>query len=115
MAMEVQSQLDYIFKGMEVYDWNGDHVGTVEYVYFGADTSADEMFDIDTLKSELSEAMGGIKGFPTPVYSRLHRYGFIRVKRGFLRPDMFIVPQQIANVEDDRVYLSVETHALLKG
>ena len=113
--MELQSQLDYIFKGMEVYDWNGDPVGTVEYVYFGGDSGVNEVPDIDSLKNEMSEAMGGVKGFPTPVYSRLHRYGFIRAKRGFLRADVFIVPQQIANVEDDRVYLSVESNALLKG
>ena len=113
--MELQSQLDYIFKGMEVYDWNGDHVGTVEYVYFGSNADINEMQEIDTLKDTMSEATGGVKGFPIPVYSRLHRYGFIRVKRGFLRADVFIVPQQIANVEDDRVYLSVESNALLKG
>jgi hypothetical protein len=113
--MELQSQLDYIFKGMDVYGADANRIGSVDYVYFGSDTAVDTVPELETLKAELTEALGGFKAFPPPVYSRLHRYGFIRIRRGFLRSDVIVVPQQIANVEDDSVYLNVDNDSLLKG
>jgi hypothetical protein len=113
--MEAHNQLNYIINGMDVFDVNGKRIGSVEYIYHGKDTTLTDNPNIETLQAEMHEALGGTKDFPYPVYSRLYHYGFIRVGRNFFQSDIFVVPQQIDDIEEASVYLNAATDALLKG
>lgn len=112
--MEAHDQLNYITNGMDVFDVNGKRVGTVQHIYSGNDMVLTNNPDMQTVRAELQEALGGEKDFPTPVYSRLYRYGFLHVRRGLFLPDVFIVPQQIDDVEEASLYLNVPIDELLK-
>jgi hypothetical protein len=113
--MQAQNQLKHIVKDMTVYNIDEDTIGLVQYVYFGKDSAIEPIPEMSELKTELQEAMGGIKNFPPPVYTRLYGYGFVRICRGFFQSDLFVLPEQIADVDEDNVYLKVQTYQLLKG
>jgi len=118
------SILSQIHEGMEVYDREGQKVGTVEHVQFGDEDPTNPGVETRTaqnpellnnsLVENLAEALAGTNDVPEVVRARLLRYGFIKVDTGLLSSDRYIMPDQIAHVAEDRVHLLVLHKDLLK-
>jgi hypothetical protein len=49
-----------------------------------------------------------------PAQMRLKRQGYIQIVTGFLSRDRFVTPDQIAELHDDHVRLSVDDIDLIK-
>ncbi len=113
--------LSKVYKGMEVYDVEGDKVGTVERVFLGAvgqesenraqgprtapvpDPTKDESFVED-----LSDVFDPEDKIPDVVRERLLRHGFIRVEGAELfDQDQYVIPEQIAAIDEDGVKLRI--------
>lgn len=120
--------LEMIREGMEVYDRDGQQIGTVEQVYFGAtagrtaehgrdaataanpDVSRDE-----SLIDEFAEVFAAPGELPEVLRNQLLRRGFIKVDAsGLFAGDRYVMPDQIAEVSGDRVMLSVLRDELIK-
>jgi hypothetical protein len=122
--------LEQIREGMQVVDSQEKEVGKVKSVFFGAmadqpdyegvgaatnQGSSPELYPSDTLTSAIAEAFTGSDQVPEEVRSRLIHSGFIRIDRaGLFSRDAFVMPDQIASVSEDLVYLSVTKDHLLK-
>jgi hypothetical protein len=124
---KLRSLLRNIHEGMEVFDSNGDKVGTVDDLYFGADsddmarhgagaaTAPDPSMRSETLVEDIADALFGNDNLPEEMRQRLLNNGFIRVDgSGFLASDLYVLPEQIASVDDDDVHLNVTREGLLK-
>jgi len=128
-AEQVNGRLTQVYEGMTVYDQTGDKIGTVEYVYCGKLTEADEEeygFGVPTSFAFDSSEVSLIEEFTRDVVLSeqvpetwrqwlLHQ-GFIRIdSAGLFAADRYATPDQIANVSDDRVRLRVSRNELIKA
>lgn len=118
-----------IHEGMEIYDRNDNHIGKVDFVYFGASskeqldsgTGPAEPGEADTLDMRdnslvdmLAEAFRPDE-VPEVFRERLLLSGFIRMDAaGIFAADRYVTPDQIAAVSGDRVQLSVDRDDLIK-
>ena len=102
-------------------------IGTVERVHFGAVSQ-----DADThgggpatapspgsrensLIEDFAKAIAAGDEMPEPLRQRLLRHGFIRIdSTGLFAADRYVMPDQIANVSEDRVMLRVTRDELIK-
>lgn len=112
--MFTQQELSQVVEGMEVYDGAGNRIGTVESFRPGEGTIKATETDTVTIAETISEALGGHKDLPTVLYSRLYDKGFVRIKRGLFRRDMLIMPDQIADLNEVSLHLSVDEDELIK-
>jgi len=125
---QVSRILQQIYEGMPVYDQKGDKIGTVEYVYLGELTEADEKFGSGEFTSSMVDGSEGslIEEFARAIVlteevpdiwrERLLSHGFIRISRtGLFTSDRYAMPAQIASVADDRVMLCVSRDRLIKA
>jgi hypothetical protein len=119
--------LTQIYEGMTVYDRAGDKIGTVEHVYLGGVSEED---DRRGGGSETAPSPGGgesslIEDFaraifpsdqlPETLRQRLLRQGFVRIdSTGLFAADRYVMPDQIADVSEDRVTLRVTRDELIK-
>lgn len=104
---------DKIHEGMDVYDSEGDKIGTVERLYFGSEgvdepgpepATAPEMRD-DTLIDEIAEAFN-TEDIPEEVRERLLRHGFVHVDGGLIfDKDYYVLPDKIDRVDADGVHV----------
>ncbi len=133
--------LTQVQNGMKVYDRDGKEVGKVDGVYLGEvnDKVNDRGEGAATARDPSTSGPGGaplppavptsqsyigttippasdldIDGLPEVVRNRLARLGFIRIGGGILSSSRFALPDQIANVEGDRVNLNVTKGELIK-
>ncbi len=133
--------LTQVHDGMKVYDRDGKEVGKVDGVYLGevneqvnergegAATGRDPSASgpggaptppaVPTSQSYIGTAIPpasdlDIDGLPDVVRSRLERLGFIRIGGGIFGGTRFALPEQISNVQGDRVNLNVTKDELIK-
>jgi hypothetical protein len=120
--------LTQIDEGMMVYDCAGEKLGTVEHVYLGEVSS-----DVDkrgggpvtapspgsgesSLIEDVAMAIFPSDHVPETLRQRLLRHGFVRIdSTGLLAADRYVMPNQIADVSEDRVTLRVSRDELIKS
>jgi hypothetical protein len=110
--LNTQRKLSHIFDGMDVYDSNSYHVGTVIAIRLGEGSWNTQKSDTLKMVDAITETIGYRTDLPIPEYSRLYSEGFICVKQGLLKPDLIIVPNQIDKILADSIFLTVELSAL---
>jgi hypothetical protein len=121
--------LTLIREGMNVYDTRNERIGTVEQVYFGAASDAQQEMGTgpatispsdgpqmrdDTIIDRLADVFNDAD-LPAEVREKLLLSGYIRLdSSGIFSRDRFITPDQIRGVADDKVHLAVTRDHLLK-
>jgi hypothetical protein len=121
--------LSRVREDMDVYDVRDDHIGHVDFVHFGAASDAQEALGTgpatltpaddpdmrrDTIIDNIAEAFQPNE-VPEQFQAQLLMSGYIRMDaHGLFAADRFIMPDQIARVEEDRVYLNVNRDQLIK-
>jgi hypothetical protein len=119
--------LTQIYEGMTVYDRTGDKIGTVEHVYLGAVSKEADMRgggpgtasapgrSDSWVIEDFARAIFPADQVPEPLRQRLLRHGFIRIdSTGLFAADRYVMPDQIAEVSEDRVNLRVSRDELIK-
>jgi hypothetical protein len=122
-----QSILNDIQEGMIVYDANQDKIGTVDYVQFGAASDsqraqgsgpatvspADNVYDQPLVDMVASVFNPG--DMPDEMAQKLQHSGFIRIdSNGLFTSDRYVIPERIARVDRNGVYLNVTSDELLR-
>lgn len=119
--------LKTVREGMEVYDSQGDKIGTVDDLYFGASTDEQNKYGVgaatapdpslrdDTLVDNIAEGIFGADDLPEEMRARLVNHGYIRIDAANLfGSDRYALPEQIDRVQNDHVHLNVRRSQLLK-
>ncbi len=115
--------LDLIEEGMKVYDRDGDEVGEVDGLHYGASgdyrygqaptASASPDDYVDPVTDFLQDVFNPDR-LPEELRERLLNNGFLHVDGpGLLDRDRFVLPEQIAAVNDDGVQLRVSRDELI--
>ena len=118
------SMLHSIREGMEVYDINGDKIGTVDYVQFGDEdvttpgaetqTAADPaMHRDDSLMENIAEAFTADNDLPEQLAAQMIREGYIKIGTGILRSDRYALMSQVASVTGERIDLNIDKDTLV--
>ncbi|MCK0116281.1 hypothetical protein BCE75_10322 [Isoptericola sp. CG 20/1183] len=108
-----EGPIRHVTEGMRVVDVEGETVGKVEAVRMGdagATTSSGQGMDsgADDPLSLLADAFGAGTQLDEHTQERLLRIGFLRVDaKGVFTGDRYVEADQIADVVDDEVRLSV--------
>ena len=120
------SLLNFIREGMTVYDREDKKIGSVERLYFGSSSTADqdeynmpvEPGRADLPRNPLMDAIADVfdpNDVPEEMRERLLQRGFIRIDgAGLFAADRYVMPEQISSVSDEAVYLRVAKDELLK-
>lgn len=111
--------------GMNVYDLEGDKIGTVDEVYFGeedVDTPEIEAVHVEADRNQMNDFMDAIRSalttdneIPAEFRDRMQRIGFIRIDTGLLSSDRLALANQISQVTTDGVQLAVKRDDLIKN
>jgi hypothetical protein len=112
------SALERIREGMDVYDRDGDKIGTVNDVYFGAGTGRempgqepptvpDQTMRTGDSLIDRAASVFGARDVPEVVQTRLMQKGYFRLDGGILSGDRYVTPDQIAEVRGDDVILRI--------
>lgn len=124
-----QSILTQVHKGMKVYDVNDQHIGSVAFVHFGAANETQQELGVGPATSSPADAVeprtrtifDGISEVfdptevPEELRDKLLYSGYVRLDTaGLFASDRFITPDQIVNVADEDVHLSVNKDQLVK-
>lgn len=126
---------DHIFahieEGMDVYDRGNNRIGTVERIYYGEMGSSEPTSSIedatgpltgddteypmgDTFMENIAEAFTGGAEIPETLRGRLLREGFIYVNgAGLFADDLYVLPDQVATISDDKVILRTDRDELI--
>lgn len=123
------SILTQIHEGMDIYDVNDNHIGSVDFVHFGAASETQQQLGVgpaapapadnpqvreDSIIDNIAEAFQPNE-VPQELREKLLVSGYIRMDAaGIFATDRFIVPEQIVRVADEKVYLSVNRDKLVK-
>ena len=123
------SILAQIHEGMEIYDVGDKHIGSVDFVHFGAASETQQQLGVgpvtsapaddpkmreDSIIDNIAEAFQPNE-VPQELREKLLVSGYIRMDAaGIFSTDRFIVPAQIVRVADEKVYLSVNRDKLVK-
>lgn len=125
MKIRSNEMLLQIHAGMKVYDRNQHEIGTIEYVQFtdedpespGPETATTTLdktaADRNTFLEGIARAIGGDDDLPEELRQRLLREGYIKIDTGVLRSDVFALPDQVASVSDENVYLEATREELI--
>ncbi len=117
--------LKQVHRGLKVVGPDNKDIGSVDFVYFGdaSDTAQDRGMGPATAR-DLDRQPGGLmqdvaRAFdpdelPDEVRERLIHGGFVRVDTGLLGSDRYVIPEQIKNVENDKVYITASKDELIK-
>ncbi len=121
----IQNVLLQVREGMTVYDRTGAAIGTVEFVRFGDEDPHQPGTETVTgspaatpTGSWLVEDIARVfsdDDLPETLRDRLIRQGFVRVDGGLLASDRFVLPDQIADVTEEGLYLQVTDDDLIKA
>lgn len=106
-----------------------NRIGSVDFVHFGVASEAQQELGTgpastsvaddpnmrrDTIVDNIAEAFSPNE-VPEQLQSKLLMSGYIRMDAdGLFAADRFITPDQIVNVSDEKVYLSVNLDGLVK-
>jgi hypothetical protein len=101
------SLLTDIRPGMDVYDLEGNKVGTVKYVKFPEGDIFDVYADDDTTMKDVVAGLNSAGNIPPEVRDRFLSEGFVKLNTGILRSGRYITADQIRSVSADRVTLRV--------
>ncbi len=137
--IEDRKVLARIHDGMKVYDRDGKEIGKVDEVYLGEESAwATEHGEGPATARNQGPPMQGValarnpnessppfagdifahlqsEDIPNVLRNRLTREGYIRMEaKGLFASDRYILPDQIANVSDDRVNLKTTRDELVK-
>jgi hypothetical protein len=115
-APDREAILKKIEKGMTVYDSNGKIVGTVEFVHFseanGSHIARGASLPDDPVQPNVVDLLGKVFGsddLPEEIRKRLLMHGFVKVDSAFLfGADRYVMPDQIAKVDEKKVHLRVQ-------
>ncbi|HML21034.1 MAG TPA: hypothetical protein PKD09_05260 [Aggregatilinea sp.] len=118
------TMLESIHEGMDVYDVEGNKIGTVDYVQFGDENPATPEVESatatdpnqigeDSLMEDIAEALMPGSDLPEEVRSTLIREGYIKIDSGFLRSDRYAPLSQVASVNTERVTLKTNRDELI--
>jgi hypothetical protein len=119
--------LTHIHEGMGVFDRNDRKLGSVEEIYFGESEESAGLSDRgpqdDSRLEPPAFAFGGTTSLTDEpdapgdnkdvLRNRLLREGYVKVDRGLLAKDVYILPEQIASVTGDSIRLSVSSDELI--
>ncbi len=120
MYPDQDEPMSRVVPGMTVVDSTGAEVGTVEAVKMG-DPEA-----ITTAGQEPSESLGVVGALagsifgtepdvPGPAAARLLRVGYVKVDgKGLLEADRYVASDEIADVVDDTIRLTVPKGSLTR-
>lgn len=113
-----------VHEGMDVVDSSGGKIGTVEFLKMTDEdpsTVAVEQLEPDEHTSRNTTIVDNLldvfrtDGVPQPLHETLLREGFIRIdSEGIFASDRYVLPDQIAEVTDDKVKLAVSKQELIK-
>ena len=115
--------LSQVYKGMDVYNSEGDKIATVDAVAFGAVNEASLEGEATAPATDERPIMPAdvfakvVRNLfdpgeiPDEVAERLRYSGFVRLNSGFFGGNRYIVPDQIDHVADDGIHLKVEKAA----
>ena len=122
------SILNWIREGMDVYSYDDERIGEVEWVSFGsvgeedaatgagAVTADDLRMRQRNFVDDIADVFSDDNDMPDEFRERLMRLGFIRINAtGLFARDRYATPDQIAAVDDDRVTLHATRDTLIKG
>jgi hypothetical protein len=123
------SVLSQIHENMAVYDNDNNHIGTVDFVHFGAASEMQQELGAgaaspgpadspqmreDSFIDNIAEAFSPNE-VPQELQERLLQNGYIRLNSaGLFAADRFITPDQITGVTSDGVQLAVTHDQLIK-
>jgi hypothetical protein len=110
--------------GMKVFDSEGHHIGKVDGLKFpenAIDPSAEpatvdkaDTPDVNPVIEAVAEAFGR-EDIPEPLRSQLLRDGYVHLDAsGLFAADRYVLPEQIARMGEDGIYLNVTRDALIK-
>jgi hypothetical protein len=115
-----------IHEGMEVYDAEGRKVGAVGYVQFGREDMSQRDLDA-TVTPNFNDPVNrpyvppllelepeDDASIPQELQDTLVNSGYIRINGGLFKNDCFATPDQIAQVHEGHVHLSVEGEQLIR-
>lgn len=109
--------MSQVKEGMPVYDSEGKHIGSVDSLHYGqieaATTKGEHNQRDESLIENLAEALAPSENMPDELRARLLRHGFIRIDSGILSSDVYVVPENLARV-DEHVHLSIKKDKLIK-
>ena len=118
--------LTQIYEGMTVYGRAGEKIGTVEHVYLGElsnevdkrgggpVTAPSPGRGESSLIEDMATAIFPRDHVPETLRQRLLRHGFLRIDgTGLFAADRYVMPDQIADVSEDRVTLRVTRDELI--
>lgn len=123
------SILAQIREGMDIYDRDDHHIGSVDFVHFGAASEmqqelgtgpaspgpadSPQMRD-DSFVDMIADAFQPNE-VPQELQEKLLTNGYVRMDAsGFFAADRFITPEQITSVANDRVHLAATRDELIK-
>ena len=118
----MDDKLAQIDEGMVVYDSQSQRVGVVEFVKFtdedpmtpGAETStAYEVNEPHSFMDDMIDAFDDEDDLDGTLHNRLVREGYVRIDGGFLAPDRIVLLDQIADVSQEAVHLTVRLDDLI--
>ncbi|MBV9355726.1 MAG: hypothetical protein JO023_09390 [Chloroflexi bacterium] len=108
-----------VHTGMKVFDADGKELGAVDELSMGdpqaATTEGNEVRPSGGVLRDVAEAVSDTReepDAPEPLRSRLVREGYIKLKRGVFRSDIYVSGEQIGRVDGDRVTLTVRRDEL---
>jgi len=126
MQSDKENILENVHEDMTVYDSERNRIGTVEEIYFGA-VGEDEVAEGVTTATAtgpqvernesfvdmLAEAFDSRDEVPEELAKRLRHHGYLKIDGGWFGTDRYVMPNQIASVNDDGVYLSTKPSKLV--
>lgn len=118
MAMHRSAPIEMVQNGMHVFDSAGRDCGEVEYVQMGdpeALTSRGNEASADGLIGGIVASVAGSEpDVPQPLKDRLLRTGFVKIDGpGLIDTDRYVRADRIADVDGDRVMLTVPWDQLM--
>lgn len=118
--------LRQVHEGMRVYDRDDHEIGTVDQVYLGElspsannlglgpATARDPNQPSNNLVRDFAAAFDA-DNIPQELRERLQRMGFARLNaKGLFASGRYVLPEQVARVEDDKVFLKTKKDDLIK-
>lgn len=115
--LKKQEVLNRIHEGMTIYDNEQNRVGTVDTVYMGEankETAGTELpatapsntGERNTLAEDVANIFDPRDKIPEELAERLRYHGYVKIDGGWFGADRYVLPEQIASVNDEGVYLT---------
>ncbi len=105
-------KLNQVHEGMDVFDADGQWVGTVKSFKMGdpdaVSAEGQSAPDSPGLMDLIASAFGAGAGVDDERAERLLRLGYIEVDGAGLKPDFYVGADQIERVSGEQVYMNVQ-------